>query len=95
MKSGTEGEKIQINNVNDVQNRVINDEDPFSKPNFVNDSEVNIDYEREAEKEEASDEGNEKEACLKLDTPPETKYFYLNSNAQKIRILTSENPTQR
>ena len=42
--------------------------------------------------EEEEEEGR---ACLNLETPPETKYFYLNSNAQRIRILTSENPTQR
>ena len=43
----------------------------------------------------AVEEEEEGRACLNLETPPETKYFYLNSNAQRIRILTSENPTQR
>ena len=68
--------------VTKVTNLKLSDDDIF--PHEVSD-EVSDGYEEE-------EEGR---ACLNLDTPPETKYFYLNSNAQRIRILTSENPTQR
>ena len=72
--------------VTKVTNLKLSDDDIF--PHEVRDEvsdEVSDGYEEE-------EEGR---ACLNLDTPPETKYFYLNSNAQRIRILTSENPTQR
>jgi len=44
---------------------------------------------------EYDDFDTDSDRCIQLDQPPETRYFYLNSNAEKMRILTSENPTQR
>ena len=33
--------------------------------------------------------------CLTEEAEPEVKYFYLNQNPEEVKILTSDNPTQR
>jgi hypothetical protein len=33
--------------------------------------------------------------CLTEEEAPEVKYFYLNQNPEAVKILTSDNPTQR
>ena len=82
-----EGVVAQSQSRSEVTRIKLSDEDIF--PVQMTSDEVS---DLSAVEEEEEEEGR---ACLNLETPPETKYFYLNSNAQRIRILTSENPTQR